>query len=336
VAVSLLSVALVLSIFGLRALLHLQAAHRQRLVEAWRPLLLERLVGDAAASLPGLARRDVPAFLVLWNHLQESLRGEARLRLAGLARAIGVDRYARRWLRRRGLRRRLLAVATLGHLGDAEVWPELERLARLAHPLLSLTAARALLQIDARRALTLLVPLFLTRGDWPAARIVTLLREAGPEVVSGPLAAAADVAHNAEALARLAGFLDHAHAELAMPVLQRLLANPQTDERVLTACLRALRGPQLLAAVRVMIAHPRWHLRMEAAKALGRIGLPEDLVRLEGLLGDAQWWVRYRAAQAIVRLPFLTRAEVERLRDRQADRYARDVLAHVLAERALA
>jgi HEAT repeat protein len=97
-----------------------------------------------------------------------------------------------------------------------------------------------------------------------------------------------------------------------------------------------LRGPQLLDAVRAMIVHPRWHLRMEAAKALGRIGLPDDLPRLEGLLGDAQWWVRYRAAQSIVRLPFLSRTELERLRARQTDRYARDILAHVLAERALA
>ena len=43
--------------------------------------------------------------------------------------------------------------------------------------------------------------------------------------------------------------------------------------------------------------------------------------------------MRYRAAQALVGMPFFSVAEVELLRDNLSDRFARDMLGQVLAER---
>jgi HEAT repeat protein len=69
-----------------------------------------------------------------------------------------------------------------------------------------------------------------------------------------------------------------------------------------------------------------------AAKALGRIGDASDVDRLVGLLGDREWWVRYRAAQAIVELPSLGRAQLDALQAALTDRFAADILAQVMAE----
>jgi HEAT repeat protein len=74
-------------------------------------------------------------------------------------------------------------------------------------------------------------------------------------------------------------------------------------------------------------------VRGQTAKVLGRIGEHSDVNRLIPLLADAEWWVRYRAAQALVGVPFLSMAEIELLRHNLADRFARDMLAQALAER---
>jgi len=329
-AVAALSVLLVLAIFVLRAALVWRNRRQARFLARWRPLLMESLVVPPR-NLPALRGGDVLDCLLLWNHLQGSVRGDARERLNGFARAAGLDRAARRLLTRHGSRRRLLAIVTLGQLGEQDVRPVLRRLAEAAHPVLSLTAARALVQIDREAAVPMLMPAFAARTDWPVNRVAAILREAGADVISKPLL---DVlaASNPEQGARLLGFFELAHPPVVMPAVCALLARRDTDDRLLGAALRALKDPQALPSVRALTLHPRWHIRMEAAKALGRLGLPEDLPRLERLLADPQWWVRYRTAQAIARLPFVRRADLEVMRDRQPDRYARDILAHVLAE----
>jgi HEAT repeat protein len=71
---------------------------------------------------------------------------------------------------------------------------------------------------------------------------------------------------------------------------------------------------------------------MQAAKLLGRMGRAEDAGRLEKLLADAEWWVRFRAAKALVHLPVLGPRDLEQIRMRLLDRYARDILGQVIAE----
>jgi hypothetical protein len=61
----------------------------------------------------------------------------------------------------------------------------------------------------------------------------------------------------------------------------------------------------------------------------------DDAVALEPLLADPQWWVRYRTAQALEHLFRDDAGRLERVRDAQEDRYARDILTQVMAERAL-
>ena len=53
---------------------------------------------------------------------------------------------------------------------------------------------------------------------------------------------------------------------------------------------------------------------------------------LRAALSDPEWWVRYRAAQALMSLPFLSEAELDELRHGD-DRYAADMMAQVAAEK---
>jgi hypothetical protein len=69
---------------------------------------------------------------------------------------------------------------------------------------------------------------------------------------------------------------------------------------------------------------------------MGRIGALDDVARLEPLLADREWWVRYRAAQSAVELANLYGAPLDQVRAHLSDRFAADMLAQVLAEKGIA
>ena len=328
------SILVMIAITFLRVALVLRQHREQRFIETWRPLLT-LCIEDAPAYLPVVARADRYRFLSLWNYFHTSLRGESQDRLNRLATSCGMDRVARALLGRRNLRARLMAVTTLGHLRDRSNWEELKRLSVNPQPLLSLSAARALLLIDATAALPALISLIATRAEWDAARVANMLSEAGADVVSAALAAAAE-STSAGGLprqaARLLRYLDVAHGGEVLPVVRRIL-DAATDDEVIAPCLKRLSDPRDLPRLRDFTGHATWFVRVQAARALGRMGTPEDCARLVCLLGDPVWWVRHRAAQALTALPFIDLARLRQIHSGLSDRFAGDILAHAMAER---
>jgi len=73
-------------------------------------------------------------------------------------------------------------------------------------------------------------------------------------------------------------------------------------------------------------------VRVQAAVTLGRLGEDDDEERLVPLLSDRDWWVRYRAAQALSLLPHMREPKLKTIQAAQSDPFARDMLAQVMAE----
>ncbi|MSP98015.1 MAG: hypothetical protein EXR29_12495 [Betaproteobacteria bacterium] len=63
--------------------------------------------------------------------------------------------------------------------------------------------------------------------------------------------------------------------------------------------------------------------------------MPATITTKKAKVGDRVWWVRYRAAQALLKLRGMTAEGIEGVRARLADPYALDMLQHVLAEEPL-
>ena len=110
-------------------------------------------VVEVPETLPPLTTRDHIVLLYLWNHCYESIRGEARTNLKELAKRTGTDQFAKELLHARLLRRRLLAIVTLGHLQERSIWNDLAAMLQVDNAFVSLVAAKALLQIDAKEAI---------------------------------------------------------------------------------------------------------------------------------------------------------------------------------------
>ncbi|MCC2955720.1 HEAT repeat domain-containing protein [Massilia sp. IC2-477] len=322
-----LTLLLALQIVLLRMALRRRERRAAAALQRWRPLLNQAIVGEQP-DLPALAPRERLPFLHLWAHLQGSLRGEASEALNTVARRLGVDSLARGMLARGARDERLLASLVLGHLRDREAWSQLLALARTPDSALSLTALWALVRVDPDAAAEYLTPLFIEREDWALSHVAGILQQASSPV--------------AQVLARLLPQLGEARLPRALRIAESLRvtlpagvlagALRSTSSAVVIAALRGVRTPETLPEVRALLGHEDWQVRVQAARALGRVGERSDAARLTQLLGDPQWWVRYRAAQALRELPLLARADLEAVRASLTDRFALDMLDQVLAE----
>lgn len=328
---------LLLQIVLLRINLIARTLHERHFLEVWRPLLVATVAGEAVA-IPRLPKSDEINFLKLWNHLQESLRGESKERLNAVAIHCGMLERSRSMLQKKDLRLQLLALNTLGHLIDSLAWDEMLQLARRPDPLLSLAAARALFQINAVTALIDLKGELLEREDWPTAQLAILLQETCTDNTFDMLAnTASQFANSADPsdlarLKRLLQLLEIAPYQQVIAAI-RIILSISTDDDVVAQCLKFLRKPNDLLFVRPHLTHPNWVVRLQAARALGRLGSKEDLPQLAALLSDPVWWVRYRTAQAILELMHGDSMMMSALRAQLSDRYARDMLEMVIAEK---
>ncbi|MGW8391960.1 HEAT repeat domain-containing protein [Pseudoduganella sp. HUAS MS19] len=317
-----------LQIIALRMSMRRTQRREQALTLKWRPLLNAAIAGEGLGNLPDLPWRDRVLFIKLWLHLQQAVRGEASEGLNGIARRLGCDEHMRTLLVRGNRAERLLATLALGHMRDKESWAALARAAHATDSASSVHALWALVQIDAARAAQEMAPLLLRRDDWPLSQLANILQNARSEwqpVLAGALSRVSP-----EELPQALRLVAALRIDLPQAQLQEFLGSPQPD--IVLAALRLARTPGVIGQVRRHLQSNDWRIRLQAVRALGELGDRSDVARLRNLLSDPEWWVRYRAAQALLALPFLTEAELAQLQD-SGDRYAADMLAQVLAEK---
>jgi hypothetical protein len=331
-AALLLTLALSLQIVRLRIGLRRRERHEARAQAKWRPHLLAALVGEAPQALPPLPARERLPLLALWVHLQASLRGDAREALNEIARRLELGVHARTMLARGPRAQQLLAMLVLGHMRERQAWTLLQRHVGLDANALSLTAMWALVQVDPEAAATYMTPLFIEREQWALSHVAGILQQAAEPV--GRVLAALLPRLDAARLPRALRIAEALRVSLPAGVMKAALRSDAVP--VLVAALRGVLAPDTIGEVRALLAHDDWQVRVQAAKALGRIGERGDAERLVALLADTQWWVRYRAAQALVDLPALSPQDFAQLRAALTDRFASDMLAQVLAEQGLA
>jgi HEAT repeat protein len=326
-AAVLLTLAVASSIVILRMNLRRTQRREKATIEKWRPIMTAVMMNEPLAVLPPLARSEEADVMKLLVHFHASLRGEASHALTRLAYRLNCDKIATRLLESRNRAEQFLGILVLGYLRAGSAMPLLLRQATDKDSLKSSYAFWAIVQIDRTLAASI-ASNFIAREDWPLSQLAIILKDA-PDACAAILSETinkADVQHLPRAL-RLAESL-----RIVLPVAQLKILLQQPSIDVLLSALRIANAPELLPDVRALLAHENWRVRLHAARALGRIGDRSDIERLTSLLQDREWWVRYRAAEALLDLPFLTPIDEEALRS-LPDRFARDIVAQVLAER---
>ncbi len=332
-AVVVTTVILFVYTMGLRVATIAAGRRRARFIRKWRDVFADAMLSETAArnfALPRIRRGDRTDLLEEWNRARSIVDGSAADNLVILGRRAGVPELALRLLHKRRVRPRILAAQTFGHLRDRERRDDIRRLVDDENTALSITAAAALVEIDPDFAVPIVVPMIEARRDWPKNRVANMLREAGTSRISEPMYRAIRSATN-ENKTYLMQFATLVEPEVLDALVDDLIRG-SNDAGVLNAALKLVSGIRGVPRIAALTQHEAWFVRMQSAKVLGRVGQQEHLSLLEALLGDKEWWVRYRAAQAIASLPFLGPNQLRQIRDRQTDRFAADMLQQSFAE----
>jgi HEAT repeat protein len=325
------SMLLLLYTLELRVHRRFRERRRARITAYWRGIIARAVTGadDRAAARP-LPARQRKEFLRLWNYTRNMIEGTAADRLIALADRLGLREFVREQAKQAPLSARLSALQALGHLRDSASFGDILAATDDENTLVSITAAEALAEIDPARAVAALIPKLATRRDWPRTHVFRMLQKAGSAAVSEPLYRCTRAASDEDA-AHLLQYAEIAEFDVRDAMATELLGS-RRDPEVLAAALKVASGYGGVAHLDECLAHPVWYVRMQAAALLGRMGRAEDTERLERLLTDEEWWVRYRAAKALVRLKALSRSDLERFQSRLRDPYAYDALEQALAE----
>jgi HEAT repeat protein len=318
-----------------RYMLH-EERMRARVIATWRPVLTQVAIeGRASDSLPRVRRSQLPYLLEEWNAMQDAVRGEAAAQLNELALRIGLDDVARGLMHSRHIGKQILAIRTLGHVRDQTAWKSLQEQLVAANALVSFYAAAALVRIDAQRAMPGIMLQVAERESWPGEAMARLLVDAGADVAREPVRALM-LALEPGKVPPLMPWLAKVDAVLGSEVAIEMLRRHPDDAPIVAAALQVILEPALVPELRRFGASANAHVRENLAQALGRLGDLAETELLMTLLGDRVWWVRYRAGQALLRLPGMDAAGLDTVRARLTDPYALDMLKHVRAEESLA
>jgi len=340
IATLVLAVLLITGVVLMRVLWINQQRRRRKITRQWSVVFDRSFAGEPVESLPPVRKFDRIYFLEYWNSLHETVPPEKQAILNDIARRVKIERTARKLATDGLLWKQLLGLQTLGHMRSDSADGILRKDLHSDDSIVSITAARAYMQIAPHEALQEIVPMLSKRRDWGETRIAEMLRYAAED--EGPVAVREALKQAPlKTQPRLVRLLGSTGSPVAHETVRQLLVNYSAHKEepeymdVVVAGLRTLNSPEDRDAAHRYLVHHNWRVRMEAAMALGRIGSAEDEKRLAMLLHDEHWWVRFRAAQAISKLPNTTTDGLFQLLAKSHDSPAEDIMRHIVAEREL-
>jgi HEAT repeat protein len=275
-------------------------------------------------SNPRVPRKYTLEWILLWNQARASAREPVPVGKQVRAQAL-------RWIKRGDVVERIASITLLGHVREPAAVPALRVLCDSSNALISVFAARALLQIEPHFAKRFVMMMY-EREDWAAGKVASIVREER-DLLAAPLLDACSSAPVPVARA-LVPYVQYLDAQKAAPVLRNIVRTV-SDAETLAAALKALAvtGSAADASVAAKLAaDERWQVRVQAANALSALGDESHIPLLAAMLGDRRWWVRHRAAQAIAAVAGRCKADIASVISEREDPFARDALVEALAE----
>lgn len=313
---------------------HRQYQLEQELRERWLPVLFDRVSlkeNELGRSPPVFKKSEKYMIALCWIQVFEQVRGRSEKRLRKLANDIGLVGMLRHKINgSKNLQHRTIAIQTCGYMRDKLATSDLHSACNDSHTVVSLCALRALMLIDSSQGMHALTHWPRDRY-WPKERLALILREL-PTAEILPKLYQAVLENDDEFAAKLLILTDSIAPVTDEEVIFQVSQRDSLSTSLIQAILQVANSPLLLPFARHHMNSSEREIRAAAVRLLGAIGNSEDLARLEAALGDADWWVRYQAGQAVIQFPSVDLAHLQHLLSQHPDRFARDILRHVLGE----
>ncbi len=303
VSLSLTGAALI--VIGILIVARLFITRRERRRAAKRRVLVRELLAGGASPADSLGRIPPELLTDTFLDLIRLVRGDEREAFVAQATGLGVPERLGRRLQSGSARKRLSAAQSLGEFHDPGSLRALHGSLDDSNEDVRLAAALSLAQSGSTAEVRQLVDRLGLGVDEDSLMIVTLFRVIAEERPDEIKALILDPDTNVRA--RLAGIeaLATTGDYSLVPVITALALDAPDNGEELPRYLRALgtlAHPAGAQAVLQGLTSAALGARAAAAFAAGRIGLIEGADRLAELLDDPDWWVRFRAAEALIQL----------------------------------
>lgn len=305
---------------------------RQQATEQWTPILFSWIYSpdENAGPLPEL-NAEVFGFVVqLWLQLEQTVRGSASNRLAELAQRLNLIPVMKQWLHGYSTDKKLTAIMALGIVQEKSAFSDLIPHVLDKRTIFSLVAARALLAIDPKLGLPVILSQ-IHRDDWSVSRLAGLLVRLPHDLMLRSITDCAEKA-TAKELRRLIKLMHILSPIDSQPLIQQALEHYPDEMELLTTAFASAVSPDLLPLLRQQVNNPQWEVRVQLAKALARLGDSSDAPLLLKMLSDSNWWVRYRAAQSLMALPGIEADQLQLWQQQLTDPFAIAILSQVQEE----
>lgn len=278
--------------------------HARYVDEKWRPFCFAAMVNDLPADLPPLTASEARVVTDIWLDCVERIRGfESTHGLGTLATRLRLHDHLLPKLKSHDTDLKLQALLALGAMRDSRALPLATAMLDSDYPLMSLTAAKALLEIDPHNGSRMIMER-LDNPGWPARRLGQLLKLVPAKILHGVLQAAIET-WPAKRMNKLLE-LTHTLAESEFhQVANRIMQRFPDDPGVLGCILTLDDDPGVHDLAIRLSQHPYPALRQTALAALGRVGTLRDRDILLAALNDGDWKQQQTAARALAQLPGL-------------------------------
>lgn len=299
----------------------------------WFPILASVIVGDQAPVAKKLSRSEKLILLRLWNYWHQSVSGNANARLKKFVSEMGCTDVAIDLVQKGNRAQKLLSSISLGNLTDSSSWQHLKALAATDDQIVSLHAARAMLQVNAENAVKELLPMILGRAQWDMSVLTQILQQSRAHFEREVIDSWAGLTRAQQVRAlKLC-------ANLGLPLTQdlvlHLLHADQHTEIVLAALqlLERLQNPVYRQPILKQFDHQSASVRAQAVKAHCVIADVGDIETLVDMLHDSDAATRHFAALTLGQPASLGLQRLFLLKDELEDARAYEAVASLCAQR---
>jgi hypothetical protein len=298
----------------------------------WFPIFAGVIMGDSPALVNQLSRGEKLILLRLWNYWHESISGSANERLKKFVCDMGCNDVALFLVQKGNRAQKLLSSISLGNLNDRSAWAQLKALVNTEDQIISLHAARALLQIDASKAVHELLPMILSRAQWDMSVLTQILRHSRSvfEIELLNQWTTLDQVQQLRALKLSANL----NLPLSAPLIHEMLQTTQTAPLLIATLqlLERLQNPAYRGPIMKLFDHTSASVRAQAVKAHASIADASDIEVLLEMLHDNDSDTRRLAALSLSQPTSLGMKRMALLKDALEDARAYEAAAVICSE----
>lgn len=266
--------------------------------------LLGMLSSEASAAerlAPFLQRSQLMAEAIM--ELQGLIRGADQERVWAQLCAMGLPRILQQRLQRGTRDGRLVCLEALAALNNEEARAALWAATRQSDPQVRHLAFQALAAGDTPIPLELVLAETGRQRTRPSRLLTEVVRHAVTGDSARALAMLEDRNLAASDVALIIDSLGWTGDYSLIPVISAYAAHQEPDVRTAAiGSLGRLQHPMAEPALAAALNDPAWAVRAAAAEASGLANLGSLCEPLGQLLSDSEWWVRFRAGDALARL----------------------------------